>query len=204
MRANIAVSEPKPPEDPDSPLAFSMEGFKGKPPASLIANYWSPGWNSVQSLNKFQDEVGGLLSGGSPGPVLSGDEGRRLIETDTKVEIVYFEEIPDAFAPRQDEYLTIPFQHIYGTDGLSRMSPAVFERIPAPYLALNSSLAEKFGLVEGQLAQINLDGVSLHLPARILDSLPKGLIGLPVGLPGIPPALPAWSRVSAGAEGGTE
>ncbi len=30
MHANIAVSEPKPPDDPDSPLAFSMEGFQGQ------------------------------------------------------------------------------------------------------------------------------------------------------------------------------
>ncbi|HEX9385337.1 MAG TPA: NADH-quinone oxidoreductase subunit NuoG, partial [Anaerolineales bacterium] len=72
MQANVSVHEPKPPDDPDAPLAFSMEGYKGQPPPSLTPRYWSPGWNSEQALNKFQAEVGGPLIGGSP--------GRRLIE----------------------------------------------------------------------------------------------------------------------------
>ena len=53
---------PEPPHDPDAPLSFSMEGFHGPPPAALIPRYWAPGWNSVQALNKFQEEVGGPLS----------------------------------------------------------------------------------------------------------------------------------------------
>ena len=48
MTANIDVSEPKPPDDPDSALAFSMEGFQGQPPPALIPRFWSPGWNSIQ------------------------------------------------------------------------------------------------------------------------------------------------------------
>ena len=36
MLANKTVHEPKPPDDPDSPLSFSMEGFGGRPPAALI------------------------------------------------------------------------------------------------------------------------------------------------------------------------
>jgi NADH-quinone oxidoreductase subunit G len=67
MLANVSLHEPKPPEDRDSPLSFSMEGCQDEPPAPLIPRYWSPGWNSVQALNKFQQEVGGLLKGGDPG-----------------------------------------------------------------------------------------------------------------------------------------
>jgi NADH-quinone oxidoreductase subunit G len=190
MRANINVSEPKPPEDPDSPLAFSMEGYQGQPPASLISNYWSPGWNSVQSLNKFQDEVGGLISGGSP--------GSRLIEASEQAEVSYFQDVPNAFVPHQDEYLTIPLQHIFGSDELSRMVPAILERTPPPYLALNAALAQKFNVDEGQSLQIDLDGYLLQLPVRLSDALPDGTVGLPVGLPTIPAALPIWSKVSNG------
>jgi NADH-quinone oxidoreductase subunit G len=43
-----------------------------QPPPALIPRYWSPGWNSVQAINKFQIEGGGPLHGGDP--------GRRLIE----------------------------------------------------------------------------------------------------------------------------
>ncbi|MFL7870154.1 MAG: NADH-quinone oxidoreductase subunit NuoG [Anaerolineales bacterium] len=191
MRADINVSEPKPPEDPDSPLAFSMEGYKGQPPSALIPRYWSPGWNSVQSLNKFQEEVGGLLKGGNP--------GRRLIGAADKTEPAYFDEIPTVFDPHPDEFLTIPLYHIFGSDPLSRMSPAVLERSPAPYLALSGKDAEKLGVDDAQKAQIELDGTSLSLPVRLLGSLPVGTVGLPVGLPTIPAALPVWSKL--GVEG---
>jgi NADH-quinone oxidoreductase subunit G len=72
MLASVTVHEPKPPEDPDSALSFSMEGFEGQPPPALTAHLWAPGWNSIQALNKFQAEVGGPLRGGDP--------GRRLLE----------------------------------------------------------------------------------------------------------------------------
>ena len=66
MHAHTHVSEEKPPEDPDSPLSYTMEGYRGKPPSSMIPFFWSPGWNSVQSINKYQEEVGGSLRGDDP------------------------------------------------------------------------------------------------------------------------------------------
>ncbi len=74
MNANISVSEPKPPQDNDSPLAFSMEGYKGSPPSGLIPYYWSSGWNSVQATNKYLDEPDGhVRNGGDPGVRLFDD-----------------------------------------------------------------------------------------------------------------------------------
>lgn len=70
--ANQTVHEPPPPPDPDTPLTFSMEGATLQPPPALIPRFWAPGWNSIQSLNKFQQEIAGALIGGNP--------GRRLIE----------------------------------------------------------------------------------------------------------------------------
>ena len=92
MLANITVHESKPPEDPDSPLSFSMEGYDGQPPAPLISRYWSPGWNSVQSLNKFQQEIGGHLRGGDP--------GKRLIEPATLPSSLPSKEGPEHPRPR--------------------------------------------------------------------------------------------------------
>ncbi len=83
MHAKENVNEPKTPDDPDSPLAYSMEGYQEQPPSSLIPRYWSPGWNSVQALNKFQQEVGGPLRGGDP--------GKRLIEPPEESDHAYFE-----------------------------------------------------------------------------------------------------------------
>ena len=67
IHANISVVEPKPPDDPDSALAYSMEGSPNQPPGALQPFFWSPGWNSIQAVNKFQSEVGGALRGGDPG-----------------------------------------------------------------------------------------------------------------------------------------
>jgi NADH-quinone oxidoreductase subunit G len=70
INAAISVNEPKPPQDNDSPMAFSMEGYKGVASPSLTPYYWSPGWNSVQATNKYMDEPGGTAKGGSTGVLL--------------------------------------------------------------------------------------------------------------------------------------
>ncbi|MDQ1256796.1 MAG: NADH-quinone oxidoreductase subunit, partial [Candidatus Hydrogenedentes bacterium] len=67
MRAHLGVSEPGIPNDPDSLFTFSMEGFRGAVPGSVLASTWKPGWNSVQSVTKSQEEAGGSLCGGDPG-----------------------------------------------------------------------------------------------------------------------------------------
>jgi NADH-quinone oxidoreductase subunit G len=87
--ANINVSEPKPPDDPDSPLAFSMEGTSDHPPGSLIPFVWAPGWNSIQATHTYQQEVGGPLRGGDPGV--------RMFEPTPSNDRSYFSGIPSAF-----------------------------------------------------------------------------------------------------------
>src|SRR5690606_8325057 len=57
MHANVTVHEPKPPVDEESPLSFTMEGHPLQAPGALLTYSWSPGWNSNQSIFKFQDEV---------------------------------------------------------------------------------------------------------------------------------------------------
>jgi len=183
MHANLSVSEPKPPGDADSPLAFSMEGYKGIPPAGLMSRYWAPGWNSVQALNKFQEEVGGLLMGNSL--------GRRLIEASEDGETSYFREIPAAYVLRDNEFLVVPLYHIFGSEELSRLSPPISERSPAPYVMVGKGMKVN----EGQEIQVDLNGYSLRLPARVSEALPDGVAGLPVSLLTIPAALPMWCRL---------
>ena len=64
ITANISVVEPKPPQDPDSALSYSMEGAPLQPPSALQPFFWSPGWNSIQAVNKFQSEIGGATARG--------------------------------------------------------------------------------------------------------------------------------------------
>jgi NADH-quinone oxidoreductase subunit G len=189
MLANITVHEPKPPDDPDSPLAFSMEGYDGQPPSPLITRFWSPGWNSVQALNKFQSEVGGPLRGGDP--------GRRLLEPSRVEKAPYFDETPEAFRRRDDEWLVTPLYHIFGSEELSAISPGVAERAPQPYLALNPDDAGALSVSERGEVELVLDGAVYRLPVRFHPDLPRGVAGLPAGLRELPwAALPGWGTVS--------
>jgi NADH-quinone oxidoreductase subunit G len=188
MLADITVHEPKPPDDPDSPLAFSMEGFEGQPPSPLITRFWAPGWNSVQALNKFQSEVGGPLRGGDP--------GQRLIEPVQVEKRIYFNEAPAAFRPRDDELLVTPLHHIFGSEELSALSEGVAERAPQPYLALNPDDASELRVNEREEIELVLNGAVYRLPVRFHTALPRGVAGMPVGLRELPwAALPGWGRI---------
>ena len=185
MLANLSVHEPKPPDDPDSPLSFSMEGSPGQPPAALIPYFWAPGWNSIQATNKYQSEIAGPLHG--------GDAGVRLIEPQQRGGEDYFREVPGPFQRRAGEWLLVPRYHIFGSEELSLHAQGIAELAPAPYLALNAEEACNLNLKAGEAAVLRLCGQTYRLPVRIEGDLPAGLAGIPAGLSpmeGIP--LPAW------------
>ena len=118
ISADVSVHEPKPPDDPDTPLAYSMEGSESQPPAALLPRYWAPGWNSVQALNKFQQEVGG--------PLRNGDAGVRLIEPQAGIPPpAYFTHRP----PAAPDAARAPRYHVFGSEELSSLSPAIAERM---------------------------------------------------------------------------
>lgn len=174
MNAHKDVSEPKPPVDRDSALSFTMEGYQGRPPSSITPFNWRPAWNSVQSINKYQIEVGGPLHDGNP--------GKRLIEPSEKSELGYFNNMPESFTPRNGEWQALPLYHIYGSDELSAESPAVQERTPEMYLALNNEDAEKAGFSEGDILKISYNGTDHEIVLSVMAELPRGVIGLPKGL----------------------
>ncbi len=173
--AHRAVSEPKPPQDDESPLAYSPEGFAGQPAAALITRYWAPGWNSVQALNKFQEEIGGPLRGGDP--------GCRILAPPAHATLAYF---PCAPAPkgRVQRWCAVALYHIFGSEETSALAPAIAALAPAPYIALNASEAAALGAAEGEAIELRAGGRSLNLPLQILAGLADGAVGLPVGLPG--------------------
>ncbi|SFU42272.1 NADH-quinone oxidoreductase subunit NuoG [Nitrosospira multiformis] len=213
MHANVNIHEPEQPHDPDTALAFSMEGYLGHPPPSLIPRFWAPGWNSIQALNKFQDEVGGQLSGGDP--------GERLIQATPGKKAAYFENIPPGFEPRPGEWLLLPLHHIFGSEELSILAPGIAELSAQPYLALNPEDASNLGLTAGDEVQLRLraqtdvtadgsaaDGSAnaattpaeiFRLTLRFKPGLLHGTAGLPVSLTGMGNlagvALPAWGEL---------
>ena len=177
INANLNVNEPKSVIDEDSALTFSMEGYSGHPPASLIPYYWAPYWNSVQSLNKYQTRVGG--------PVIGGNPGQRLIEPNEDVKKQFFVEIPNPFKPMKNSLLIVPSYHIFGSEELSSQSASIQELIVDPYIAINPEQVTDLDINDDGTVEIAFSDVSYYLPVKINPSVPKGLAMVPMGLEGL-------------------
>ncbi len=171
MFANIQVNEPRPPQDPDSPLSFTMEGYRGIPPQSATSFYWSPGWNSVQAINKFRNEI-----------TNSGQEGNgvRLIEPLNEKKSHYLDIIPGG-KPQSGEWKLVPLHQIFGTEELSMKSKAISERSQGPSLTMNEEQAGNLKIVAGEHITLISGTVEISLPVRIESGWPKGYLGISVG-----------------------
>jgi NADH-quinone oxidoreductase subunit G len=206
MSAPRRMVEPPPPADPDGPLAFTMEGFEGQPPPALLARYWAPRWDSVQALNKFQEEVGGPLRGDEPGRLLfapappepaadgrppgtPGVGGEPAARGEPLADLA----VPPAFAPVADEWLVVALHHALGGEELSALGPAIQQRTPVPYVALGEDDAVTLlGGADGAVVRLEWGGYRRRLPLRVVPGLPRGVAGLPVGLPGLAGLLPPF------------
>src|SRR5699024_5060807 len=160
--------------DSNSPLSFTMEGFQGRPSSAVTPFYRSPGWNSVQAINKYHIEVGG--------PLHDGNQGKRLFDPNDK-EAFWSKKIPEVFTAEYGIWDVIPFYHIFGTDELSGKSPAIQKRTPETYLAISEADAKKIG-VEGKEQKVSLliNNENRIFNIKIEKSLSDGMVGLPKGL----------------------
>jgi NADH-quinone oxidoreductase subunit G len=189
LLANIAVSEPKPPDDPDSPLAFTMEGSDENPPSGLVSYYWTPGWNSYQAMNFYIDEPNGSLKGGDP--------GIRLIEPDGTGTLSFYKPQSLPFSPVKGEWLVVPVYQIFGSGELSSASRSLAARIPHPFVCLNSRDMESTGVQQDERVEFTLVGKSIQVTVRCDNTLPDGIAGMSAGFPGMPCIeLPGWGRLT--------
>lgn len=179
MNAKQDVHEPRPAQDADSPLAFSMEGNTGlqSEPAALIPMVWYPSWNSPQAVNKFQAEVGGHLKGGDPGVL--------LFKPDAAARPSWFT------PPAASSGLEVVALHaLFGSEELSALAPAMASRIPAASVAVNPATAAQQQLKDGATTSVKLNGSTASLPVNIRADLAPGCVGVTVGLKGVPAVTP--------------
>jgi NADH-quinone oxidoreductase subunit G len=178
MNANKAVSEPKPPADPDSPMAFSMEGRNEEPPSSMVPFYWKPGWNSVQAANYYMDEPGGQLRGSDPGIL--------LIEKDENQKISFFGEKTIETKLNKGEWLFVPVYRIFGSEELSSLAPAIIERIAEPFILLNYKDIIELKLSENQKIKIEISGKEIEVNVKADPNVKQGTAGVFTALTGMP------------------
>lgn len=173
MHAQRDIHEPRPPQDPDTPLAFSMEGARTGAPPAEIPIFWYPRWNSVQSVHKFQQEIGGPLRGGDPGV--------RLIEPGPGG---HYHDRPGYRAPAELE--TVWLYELFGSEELSVRGDAIASRVAAPYLVLHPATAARLGLTAGATVQVEAAGQRWQAVLRVSPTFAANVAGVPRGLPGVP------------------
>ncbi|GAN53536.1 NADH-quinone oxidoreductase subunit NuoG [Tanticharoenia sakaeratensis] len=179
IRSHISVRDQPVPPMPDSPLSPTMEGtYSTSMPGALVPYYHAPGWNSEQSLNRFQQEIGGPMRGGYPGV--------RLVDAAEAVwsSAHYSTDLPETFAPRDGSILLLPESRIFGSEELSALAPAIAERAePAVVRMAGDGPSE---------VTLTLDGIRHRLPVLRDDSLPPGLAFYPAHMTLRAFAAPVW------------
>ncbi len=191
-QAHIDISESKPPDDPDSALAFSMEGSRSDPPPPLISRFWSAGWNSDQAVNKYQTEVGGGLRGGDP--------GRRIIEPSGDLPPFPADLTPPATpeAPGEGGMWLVPAYHLFGSEELSAAARSAVGLVPEPYIILHPDDALAAGIEDGCLVEVRVGMEKAALSARVKPDIAKGVAAVPAGLPSLAGlAIPGWGVIKA-------
>ena len=192
MNANVSVHEPKQPVDAESPLAFSMEGTLSKD-SRLLPYVWTPGWNSNQSVTRFQVEAGGELR--------SGAGGTRLIQQAVRMDGPRGDlRAAAASVVPQGELRAVPLWQVFGSDELSGLSAPIVERMQRPFVVLNPADAARLGVAEGEDAAVSCgteDAFSMRV--RVDAAMATGHVGYAHGLPGAPAHAPVSLRVQADA-----
>lgn len=170
MKANLNVHEPKQPQDPESVLAFSMEGVPPRRDATILASSWAPQWNSNQSIGKFQDEING--------PLRQGHGGTLLIEN--RSESGEYHPLPANGNGAGLELL--PALQIFGSEELSSRSEAIRARMTGAYVAISPADAQRHGLQQGQGVTLSgAGGVTATALTCIRTQMSAGAVALHVG-----------------------
>lgn len=172
MNAQVNIHEPKAAVDSDTPFSYSMEGQNpGDQNGATIPYVWSPGWNSNQSVFKFQQEVAGKLAGGDPGLRLIDSNGAKL---------EYFDMDTPTISRENDDFELVPIHLIFGSDEMSNQSWPIRTRIPAPFVLLSQADAEAMNIEQGN--GVRVEGRSESFAFRVDARLPDGVLGVPHGL----------------------
>ena len=168
--SHLTMHEPPPPVDQDSPLGFTMEGYRGPLPSPLISQFWAPGWNSIQAVNKYQDDIGGALRDEMP--------GLRLFEPVATKAPCWFTAMPRAFQPTSHQWLLLPLSAVFGGEELSNQSPAIAERISQPFMSLHPSDGARLNLEDHITIELALQGTTYRLAVHLEPSTPVGTAGI--------------------------
>lgn len=186
MRAQLNAHEPQQPGDSGSSLAYTMEGVpvyrrvtdqnSGLPPLSFA---WYPGWNSNQSLHKFnqhrQGQIGREVSEARLLPAQNRYRRDWVIPDDlTAVE---------SGRASSPSLLIVPQPLAFGSEELSSTSDTIAARSVPPSLWLHPDDAQPLQIADGDRVAIQLNGQDVGLQARLDPGQALGTARVADGMP---------------------
>ena len=133
--------------------------------ASLMASPWSPGWNSNQSISKFQEEINGELKQGSKGVLLCERQG---LETDYETVSV------DDGKPLSCFIIA----HLFGSDEISANAPAIRARSVGAYACIGPGLAKHYGIRQHGLVELRSEATCVQLPVVVRSQIADNSVGI--------------------------
>jgi NADH-quinone oxidoreductase subunit G len=158
--------------DPDSPLAWTMEGSQGADvPAALSTGPARAGLHSVSAAYLAQETIGGPLKGGDPGALLlTAGAGPNTA-------------MPSAAAPEDTGttgLVLVALHDPFSATETDRASDLLAARAPGPRLVLNPEDATRLGLSAGDAVLVN--GAPCPAPVTLDAGMLPGHVGLSVSL----------------------
>ena len=192
LHAGVAVAEQPPHSDPDAPMAFSMEGIHSPGKTPLQANIWSPGWNSNQSIHKFQRGVDGERIAGS-----SGKKIQRTAQSLPDWSPSAGQEPPSADS---GELTLVPLFRMFGSEELSTHAEAIASIVGAPRAVIGRTDAAAHHIHSGDRVQLEIGSRALQLEVQVSEGIADGTLGLPFGWPQLEEFcshLPGRARITA-------
>ena len=169
--------EPKSTLDDETPYSYSMEGqHPGNDSGATMPYSWSPGWNSNQSIFKFQDEVNGDLIGRSGGKRLF--EVPASADVDMDAEFDYSVSV-SKLSPEKG-LAPFPIHDVFGSDELSAQSWPIARRARGPYVLLNPTDAAAIGAPSG--SGVRSDALKGTFEVVLDACVQEGAVGVSVGL----------------------
>ncbi|QJC33833.1 NADH-quinone oxidoreductase subunit NuoG [Enterobacteriaceae endosymbiont of Donacia provostii] len=175
--SNVHIHEPQQPQDKDTIFNFSMEGNYGS-----HVNYkhipflWSPGWNSSQSLHKFQKQIGISFKYGCSGFKILNKNKNNI-----DIKIIY-----DKYIINNNKLSIIAHQHLFQNHSLIQKSNLIKKYFNNYYVILNKNDATELGIINNNLIKLYCLNNIFILKTYISDFLNRGLISLPLGTKNIP------------------
>ncbi|QJC35006.1 molybdopterin-dependent oxidoreductase [Enterobacteriaceae endosymbiont of Donacia piscatrix] len=176
MFSNINIHEPEQPKDEDTIFSFSMEGNYGSNiNYTHIPFLWSPGWNSSESLYKFQKEIGISSKYGYTGFKICQKNKYKI-----KIKKIYHKH------NYNNQLIIVAYQNFFQNNSLIQKSNLIKKYFNNYYVIFNKNDAKQLGILNNYLVKLYCLNNTFILKTYISKFLNQGLVSLPLGTKNIP------------------